>query len=106
MCWNFEEGMYGGASGFKGLAYVCKSDKDTRDFLTESTEAGELIDSGTRFGLINVKGQVVLPVEYEAIAGLGAVCFPLDVIWWVRKNGLYGAINEKAQSLYPSNIQI
>ncbi|MDR1223003.1 MAG: WG repeat-containing protein [Tannerella sp.] len=100
MCWGFGEAMRPGAGGLKGLAYVCKSESDTWDFSYISGDKGEYTDSGTRFGFINLKGRVVLPVEYENIAGNGAF-FPNDAIWWVRKNGLYGAINEKAKFIIP-----
>jgi hypothetical protein len=100
MCWGFEETMKPGSGELKGFAYVCKSDSDTWDFSYFSGDTGEYIDSGTRFGLINLNGRVVLPVEYENIVGVGTV-FPYDAIWWVRKNGLYGAINGKARFIIP-----
>ena len=99
-CCSFEELLKPGSAGFKGLAYVCKNDGDTWDFLSKG-ENGEYIDSGTRFGLINTKGYVVLPVEFEdIIGGLGNI-IPYDYIWWVRKNGLWGAINENCNTIIP-----
>ena len=93
-CWGFEELTKPGSSGLKGLAYVCKSDSDTWDFFGLSENLS------TRFGLINLKGDVVLPVEYEDIVGLRNIP-PYNNIWWVRKNGLYGAINEKVKFIIP-----
>lgn len=101
MCWGFGELMNPGQGCIKGLAYVCKSESDTWGFLYYSEDKGEFVDSGTRFGMINRKGQVVLPIEYEHITGLNGDIPPYDAIWWVRKNGLYGAINEKAQLIIP-----
>ena len=91
MCWSFEEGFLPGAAGFKGLAYVCESDSDTWDYN----------GNGSRFGLINVKGDVVLPVEYDGFLGGLGFLFPYDNIWWVRKNDLWGAVNEKAKFIIP-----
>ena len=100
VCWGFENHMKPGTIGLKGLAYVCKSDGDTWDFNGKGAN-DVFIDNGSRFGLINTKGQVVLPVEYEDIFGGISNFLPYDNIWWVRKNGLYGAVNEKLKFITP-----
>jgi hypothetical protein len=95
MCWSFEETTLPSGGGLTGLAYVNKG--------YNMKIAGGLTneESNGKYGLINTKGEVVLPVEYDAIYGFNTTDAPLDRIWWIKKNGLYGAINEKAQLIIP-----
>ena len=100
MCWGFEEYITPHTKGFKGLAYVCKGENPNWPSFKDSDDK-DYKETGEKFGLINLKGQVVLPVEYDAILGrLGSPPY-YDNIWWVRKDGLYGALNEKAKFIIP-----
>jgi hypothetical protein len=55
-----------------------------------------------KYGLINMKGEVVRPVEYDVIYDFSNTTkTPLDKIWWIKKDGSYGAIDEKAQLVIP-----
>ena len=85
MCWGFEEPMGPHAGGFKGLAYV--------------SNWGETYE---KYGLIDLNGQVVLPVEYDEIKGAGDSYYPeQDKVLLIKKNGLYGVINEKIDIIIP-----
>lgn len=88
-CLSFGE-YYGAGLGFKELAIVnTKGDQVTFQLGFEN---------GGKYGVINTKGEVVLPVEYEEIQNFGE----LDrTRWRVKKNGLYGFINEKAKVIIP-----
>lgn len=88
MCWGFEESVWGGNNGFKNLAFVSKNGTDPWD-------------SDTKFGMINTKGKVVLPIEYEHVF-LCSKDVPGDQnVGWVKKDGLYGAINKKTKLITP-----
>jgi hypothetical protein len=88
-CWGFEELMGPHCGGLKRLAYVSKYNKE----------------KGTsRFGIINMKGQVVLPVEYEAIYGPGSNDRFLpgcDHMILAKKNELYGFLTDKVKFVTP-----
>jgi len=103
MCWNFEEAPHGFSSGLKGLAIVCKNDVNFWDLYSYAPREGD--NSGTRFGLINPKGQIVLPIEYQTILGYGKLIPELENIWWIRKDGLWGAINIKGRLIIPIKYQ-
>ena len=102
MCWSFGAYITPTSRGFQGLAYVCKVEGESwvGPGLTY-LEDEDFKENDTKFGLINLKGQVVLPVEYDAILGRMGDDELYDKIWWVRKDGLYGAINEKAKFIIP-----
>jgi len=85
MCWGFEEPIGPHAGGFKGLAYV--------------SNWGE---TDEKFGFIDLNGRIALPVDYDAILGAGDAYYPeYDKILLIKKNGLYGAINEKTDIIIP-----
>ena len=105
MCWSFEEDICPHVWGLKGLAYVykgrvldpCPSYYEYKE-ITKENESND-----GKYGLINMKGQVVLPVEYDAI-----IVRPLsrkDHIWLVRQNGLYGVLNKKFKLIIPVKYQ-
>jgi hypothetical protein len=89
-CRSFGEYMGPHVSGFEKLAFVCKMEEDKE-----------------KFGLINMQGQLVLPVEYDSFwGGWGKPAYPeYDRIWLVSKNGLYGAVNKKAEIVVPLKYQ-
>lgn len=88
-CLSFGE-FSGAGLGFKGLAIV--NNGGNRIF----SQSGW--GDGGKYGLINTKGEEVLPVEYEEIHNFGDID---RTRWRIKKDGLYGFIDEKAKIVIP-----
>ena len=104
LCWNFEENIGSYARGFKGLAYVYKGfvTDPWPNYLYYEEITKEKESNEGKYGLINLKGEIVLPVEYDAIIALPYLHKEgFTHIWLVRKNGLYGALNKKFKLTIP-----
>lgn len=88
-CLSFGE-FSGAGLGFKELAIVNNGGNRT---FPQSGWGG-----GGKYGLINTKGEVVLPVEYEEIQNFDNID---RTRWRIKKDGLYGFIDEKAKIVIP-----
>ncbi|WP_294627925.1 WG repeat-containing protein [uncultured Bacteroides sp.] len=78
-CWSFGE-FYESALGFKGLARV---NNGIEKF------GGMGWNEGGKYGLINTRGKVVLPVEYEEIINFDEQDRSR---WMIKKDGMWGLI--------------
>lgn len=85
-CWSFEE-FYHSDLGFRGLARV-------NNGLVKPSVTGLGTHDGGKYGLINTKGEIVLPIEYDEIMNFDE----LDRSrWMILKDSLWGLIDDKAK---------
>lgn len=89
-CWSFGEFHYSGL-GLKGLARV-------NNGATDDSFRGSGWNEGGKYGLIDIKGRVVLPVEYEEIVNFNEHDRRR---WSIKKEGVWGLMDDKAKVLVP-----
>ncbi|WP_286151036.1 WG repeat-containing protein [Bacteroides acidifaciens] len=83
-CWSFGE-FYESDLGFNGLARVNNGIKRW---------GGMGWNEGGKYGLIDTKGRVVLPVEYDEIINFDEEDRSR---WMIKKDGVWGLIDDKAK---------
>lgn len=84
-CWSFEE-FYGANLGLRGLARVNNG--------LRVPPVGIGWNEGGKYGLINTKGEIVLPVEYDEIMNFDQIDRSR---WMIKKDSLWGLIDDKAR---------
>jgi hypothetical protein len=87
-CWSFGE-FYESDLGFKGLARVNNGIERW---------GGMGWNEGGKYGLIDTKGRVVLPVEYDEIINFDEEDRSR---WMVKKDSVWGLIDDKAKIIVP-----
>lgn len=85
-CWSFEE-FYHSDLGLKGLARVNKG-------LKTPPMTGTGWNDGGKYGLIDTKGKIILPVEYDEIINFDEADRRR---WMIKKDSLWGMIDDKGK---------